>query len=57
VSAGERRVRVKLAQRPDGTLSAKADADDVAEAGDAAARQALRESAVGQALKDEKKHE
>jgi uncharacterized protein (TIGR00299 family) protein len=57
VGAGERRVRVKLTKRPDGTLSGKADADDVAEAGDAAARQALRVSAVGQALKDEKKHE
>jgi pyridinium-3,5-bisthiocarboxylic acid mononucleotide nickel chelatase len=57
VSAGERRVRVKLAERPDGTLSGKADADDVAEAGDAAARQALRETAVAQALQDEEKHD
>jgi hypothetical protein len=57
VSAGERRVRVKLVERPDGALSGKADADDVAAAGDAAARQALREAAVKQALKDEEKHE
>jgi pyridinium-3,5-bisthiocarboxylic acid mononucleotide nickel chelatase len=57
VSAGDRRVRVKLAQRPDGRRSGKADADDVAEAGDAAARQALREAAVAEALRDEKKHE
>jgi uncharacterized protein (TIGR00299 family) protein len=57
VSAGGRQIRVKLTERPNSTPSGKADADDVAEGGDAAARQALREAAVAQALNDEKKHE
>jgi len=56
VSAGDRRVRVKLAERPGGGLSGKAEADDIAEAGDAAARQALRAAAVRQALADEEEH-
>lgn len=53
VTAGGRQVRVKLAERPGGMLSGKAEADDVAEAGDAAARQALRAAAERQALTDD----
>ena len=47
-------IRVKLAERPDGTLSAKAEADDVSAAAmTAAERQRLRRAAEDAALKDE----
>ena len=43
VDAGGARIRVKTANRPDGTTTAKADMDDIAAAaGDRAAREALR---------------
>ena len=43
VDAGGARIRVKTADRPDGTTTAKADMDDIAAAaGDRAAREALR---------------
>ncbi|HKN31390.1 MAG TPA: LarC family nickel insertion protein [Roseiarcus sp.] len=51
VNVGERAVRVKIAHRPAG-LSAKAEVDDLADAPDRLAREALRQSAEMQSVKE-----
>ncbi|MDP1902159.1 MAG: LarC family nickel insertion protein [Rubrivivax sp.] len=48
--ADGRAVRVKVARRPDGTFSAKAESDDLREAGARSAREALRRASEAAAL-------
>jgi len=50
-------VRVKLARRPDGALSAKAESDDVRAAGAHSGRETLRRGSEAAALRREAKHE
>jgi uncharacterized protein (TIGR00299 family) protein len=49
-------VRVKLARRPDGTLSAKAESDDVGAGGERGGRETLRRGSEAAALSQEAKH-
>ena len=49
-------VRVKLARRPDGTLSAKAESDDVRVGGERGGRENLRRDSEAAALRQEAKH-
>lgn len=50
-------VRVKLARRPDGSLSAKAESDDLRTGGERSGREALRRDSEAAALRQEAKHE
>jgi pyridinium-3,5-bisthiocarboxylic acid mononucleotide nickel chelatase len=50
-------VRVKLAQRPDGVLSAKAESDDLRTGGERSGRENLRRASEAAALAREAKHE
>jgi uncharacterized protein (TIGR00299 family) protein len=50
-------VRVKLARRPDGGLSAKAESDDVSSGGERSGRENLRRGSEAAALRQEAKHE
>ncbi|MGP1678462.1 MAG: LarC family nickel insertion protein [Burkholderiales bacterium] len=54
-SADGRAVRVKLARRPDGALSAKAESDDVRAGGERGARESLRRASEAAALGQEPK--
>ena len=56
VAASGASVRVKLAQRPDGALSAKAESDDLCAAGAHQDRETLRRECEAAALKQESKH-
>jgi len=49
-------VRVKLARRSDGTLSAKAESDDVRRGGERSGREKLRRDSEAAALRQETKH-
>jgi len=49
-------VRVKLARRPDGALSAKAESDDVRSGGERCGRESLRRESEAAALGQEAKH-
>lgn len=49
-------VRVKLARRPDGALSAKAESDDVRAGGERSGREILRRGSEAAALRQEAKH-
>ena len=49
-------VRVKLASRPDGTLSAKAESDDLRQGGARSGREKLRQASEAAALRQETKH-
>ena len=49
-------VRVKLARRPDGTLSAKAGSDDLRQGDGRSGREALRRSSEAEALRQESGH-
>ena len=49
-------VRVKLARRPDGALSAKAESDDVSSGGDRRGREIVRGGSEAAALRQETKH-
>jgi len=49
-------VRVKLARRPDGTLSAKAESEDLRAGGDRNGRERLRRASEAAALRQETKH-
>jgi len=49
-------VRVKIARRPDGQLSAKAESDDVRAGGGRSGREALRAGSEAAALSQEAKH-
>jgi uncharacterized protein (TIGR00299 family) protein len=49
-------VRVKLARRPDGSMSAKAESDDVRAGGERSGRDALRRASEAAALAREAKH-
>jgi len=49
-------VRVKLARRPDGALSAKAESDDVRSGGERSGRERLRRASEAAALAQEAKH-
>ena len=49
-------VRVKLARRPDGALSAKAESDDVSSGGDRRGREIVRGGSEAAALRQEAKH-
>ena len=49
-------VRVKLARRPDGALSAKAESDDLRSSGARSSREELRRASEAAALKQEAKH-
>jgi hypothetical protein len=55
-SAGGKAVRVKLARRPDGALSAKAESDDLHAGGERGGREKLRRESEMAALKQETKH-
>lgn len=55
-AAGAEAVRVKLASRPSGELTAKAEMDDIARAGGRREREALRRRAEGEALDLAKGH-
>jgi hypothetical protein len=50
-------VRVKLARRPDGALSAKAESDDVRAGGGRSGRETLRRGSEAAALGQDTKHE
>jgi uncharacterized protein (DUF111 family) len=50
------RVRVKLARRPDGALSAKAESDDLRAGGGRSGRESLRRDSEAAALGQEAKH-
>lgn len=54
--AAEGAVRVKLARRPDGSLSAKAESDDVRSGGTRSGRETLRRESEAAALWQETKH-
>jgi uncharacterized protein (DUF111 family) len=54
--ADGRAMRVKLARRPDGALSAKAESDDVRAGGERSGRENLRRDSEAAALSQEAKH-
>ncbi|HEY5292527.1 MAG TPA: LarC family nickel insertion protein [Burkholderiales bacterium] len=54
--AGGAAVRVKLARRPDGALSAKAESDDLRPGGERSGRETLRRASEAEALAQEAKH-
>ncbi len=56
-AAGGAQVRVKLARRPDGELSAKAESDDVRAGGGREGREQLRRESEAAALRQETQHE
>ena len=49
-------VRVKLARRPDGALSAKAESDDLRQGGERSGREELRRASEAEALRREARH-
>ena len=56
VDASGAAVRVKLARRPDGSMSAKAESDDVRSAGARSGREGLRRASEAEALREEGEH-